>query len=61
MCNHASPGPPHPTSSPAGSSEASHTGQLMKQLVYTTVEFLHKLSEIASGKLICMLSSSPGS
>ncbi|KAG5853629.1 hypothetical protein ANANG_G00028010 [Anguilla anguilla] len=27
----------------------------MKQLVYKNVEFLHKLSEIASGKLICVL------
>ncbi len=30
-------------------------GQLLQQLVYITKEFLHKLSETVSGKLICML------
>ncbi len=54
-CNHTSPGPPHPASSPPRSSETSHPGQLLKQSVWITKEFLHKLSETVSGKLICML------
>jgi hypothetical protein len=35
-------------------------GQLIKLWVFTTKQFLHKLSETVSGKLICS-SSSPGS
>ncbi len=50
-CNHTSPGPPHPASSPPRSSE---TGQLLQQSVCITKEFLHKLSETVSGKLIFM-------
>ncbi len=49
-CNHTSPGPP-----------ASKfvwdqpPGQMLQQSVCITKEFLHKLSETVSGKLICML------
>ncbi len=53
-CNHTSQGPPHPTSSPWRSSENSR-GQLRQQSVCITKEFLHKLSETVSGKLICLL------
>ncbi len=52
-CNHTSPGPPHPASSPPRSSETSH--QLLQQSVCINKEFLHKMSETVSGKLICML------
>ncbi len=50
-CNHTSPGPPHPASSPPG----PWPGKLLQQSVCITNEFLHKLSETVSGKLICML------
>ncbi len=53
-CNHTSQGPPHPASSPWRSSENSR-GQLRQQSVCITKEFLHKLSETVSGKLICLL------
>ncbi len=54
-CNHTSPGPPHPASSPPRSSWDQPPGQLLQQSVCITKEFLHKLSETVSGKLICML------
>ncbi len=54
-CNHTSTGPLHPASSPPRSSETSHPGHLLQQSVCITKEFLHKLSETVSGKLICML------
>ena len=46
-CNHASPGPPHPTSS-----ETSHPNSWCN---YWFTQCLHKLSETVSGRLICML------
>ncbi len=49
-CNHTSPGPPHPASSPT---RDQPPGQLLQQSVCITKEFLHKLSETVSG--ICML------
>ncbi len=60
-CNHTSPGPPHPASSPPRSSETRHPGQLLQQSVCITKEFLHKLSKTVSWKLICCSSSSSGS
>ncbi len=42
-CNHTSPGPPHPASSPPRSSETSHPGQLLQQSVCITKTFMHKL------------------
>ncbi len=41
-CNHTSPGPPHPASSPPRSSETSHPDSLLQQSVCITREFLHK-------------------
>ncbi len=55
-CNHTSPGPPHPASSPPRSSETSHPGQLLQQSVCITKEFLHKLSQRSSSA--CSSSSS---
>ncbi len=54
-CNHTSPGPPHPESSPPRSSETRHPDRCCNNRFYISKEFLHKLSETVSGKLICML------
>ncbi len=51
-CNHTSPEPPHPASSLP---RVQPPRQLLQQSVCITKEFLHKLSETVSGKLICML------
>ncbi len=53
-CNHTTPGPPHPASSPPRSSKNQPPRQLLQQSVCISKEFLHKLSETVSGKLICM-------
>ncbi len=53
-CIHTSPGPPHPASSPKIIWDQP-PGQLLQQSVCITKEFLHKLSETVSDKLICML------
>ena len=45
-CNHVNPGPPHPASSPAGSSETSHPDSWWNWVCTT--------KETVSGKLICV-------
>ncbi len=54
-CNHTSPGPPHPAIFTSKIVWDQPPGQLLQQSVCITKEFLHKLSETVSGKLICML------
>ncbi len=54
-CNHTSPGPPHPASSNSKIVWDQPPGQLLQQSVCITKDFLHKLSETVSVKLICML------
>lgn len=51
-CNHTSPGP---SGFLTGKITEQPSWQLMQQLVCKTKEFLLKLSETVSGKLICML------
>ncbi len=54
-CNHISSGPPHQAIFTSKIVWDQPPGQLLQQSVYITKEFLHKLSETVSGKLICML------
>ncbi len=53
-CNHTSPGPPHPASSPLRSSETSHPDSCCNNRLHNQ-RISAQTVKTVSGKLICML------